>query len=97
MIMIAASGPSVRTAGGHHRYTFQDLVALKAAKRLLDAGVSLQRLRRSVRALRELLPTVTRPLAELAYRVFARLRYRLFGRLDACRLPTQDERERFLD
>ena len=30
--------PSKRTPGGHHRYTFSDLVALKATKRLIDAG-----------------------------------------------------------
>ena len=40
---------------------------------------------------------VPRPLADLGYRLFARLRYRLFGRRDACRLPTPDERARFLD
>jgi DNA-binding transcriptional MerR regulator len=57
--------PSQRTRGGHHRYSFQDLIALKAAKRLIDAGVSVQRLRESIRALRRVLPTVDRPLAEL--------------------------------
>lgn len=58
-------GPSAQTPGGHGRYTFEDLVALKAAKRLIDGGVSVQRIRRSIQALRELLPTVERPLAEL--------------------------------
>jgi DNA-binding transcriptional MerR regulator len=58
-------GPSAKTPGGHGRYTFEDLVALKAAKRLIDAGVSVQRIRKSIRALRRLLPTVRRPLAEL--------------------------------
>ena len=57
--------PSARTPGGHGRYTFEDLVALKAAKRLIDAGVSVQRIRRSISALRRILPTVRRPLAEL--------------------------------
>jgi DNA-binding transcriptional MerR regulator len=57
--------PSARTPGGHGRYTFEDLVALKAAKRLIDAGVSLQGIRRSIAALRRILPTVQRPLAEL--------------------------------
>jgi DNA-binding transcriptional MerR regulator len=57
--------PSARSPGGHHRYTFQDLIALKAAKRLLDAGVSVQRLRKGIGALRRILPTVNRPLAEL--------------------------------
>jgi hypothetical protein len=57
--------PSARTKGGHHRYTFEDLVALKAAKRLIDAGVSVQRIRKSIGQLRRVLPTVRRPLAEL--------------------------------
>jgi len=57
--------PSARTPGGHHRYRFRDLVALKTAKRLIDAGVSLQGIRRSIEALQRTLPGVKRPLAEL--------------------------------
>lgn len=57
--------PSERTPGGHHRYSFDDLVALKATKRLIDAGVSVQKIRKSVRALQDQLPAVGRPLSEL--------------------------------
>ena len=57
--------PSARTPGGHGRYTFEDLVALKAAKNLIDAGVSVQRIRSSIRFLRGMLPAVRHPLAEL--------------------------------
>lgn len=57
--------PSARTPGGHHRYSFNDLVALKATKRLIDAGVSVQKIRRSVSALQDLFPQVGRPLGEL--------------------------------
>jgi DNA-binding transcriptional MerR regulator len=57
--------PTVLTPGGHGRYTFEDLVALKTAKRLIDAGVSVQRIRKSIAALKRLLPTVRSPLAEL--------------------------------
>lgn len=57
--------PSATTPGGHRRYSFADLVALKATKRLLDAGVSVQRIRSSIRALRQRLPEVERPLSEL--------------------------------
>ena len=57
--------PSERTPGGHHRYSFPDLIALKAAKRLIDSGVSLQRIRRSIEALSERLPAVNRPLEQL--------------------------------
>ena len=57
--------PSACTPGGHHRYAFTDLVAIKATKRLIDAGVSLQRIRRCVAALTERLPHIDRPLEEL--------------------------------
>ena len=57
--------PGARTPGGHARYAFEDLVALKTAKRLIDAGVSVQRIRKSIRALRDILPAVRRPLAEV--------------------------------
>jgi predicted DCC family thiol-disulfide oxidoreductase YuxK len=33
----------------------------------------------------------------LVYRLIARNRYRWFGKLDVCRIPTQEERSRFLD
>lgn len=51
--------------GRRRYYTFQDLIGLRAAKALLDAGIPLQRVRRSVDSLRNLLPKVTRPLNEL--------------------------------
>lgn len=57
--------PSYRTRGGHGRYSFQDLIAFKTAKRLLDAGVPLQRVRRSIASLQKMLPHVKRPLVDL--------------------------------
>jgi DNA-binding transcriptional MerR regulator len=57
--------PSIKTQGGHHRYTFEDLVALKAVKRLIDAGVSVQRIRGGIRALREALTEISLPLSNL--------------------------------
>lgn len=57
--------PGFRTSGGHSRYTFQDLISFKTAKKLLDAGVSLQRIRRSISQLNRILPTVKRPLVDL--------------------------------
>jgi len=57
--------PSARTQGGHHRYTFEDLVALRAARQLIDAGVSVQRIRHSIGSLKRILPGVKRPLSEL--------------------------------
>jgi predicted DCC family thiol-disulfide oxidoreductase YuxK len=39
---------------------------------------------------------VPRPLRELGYRIIARTRYRVWGKLDACRVPTAEQRDRFL-
>ena len=40
---------------------------------------------------------IPRFLADLGYRFVARIRFRVWGRRDACRVPTPDERARFLD
>ncbi|MCG6865779.1 MAG: MerR family transcriptional regulator [Thiogranum sp.] len=58
--------PQSITPGGHARYAFTDLVALRTAKRLLDAGVSLQRIRRCLDSLTRFLPAADRPLVELS-------------------------------
>src|SRR5205807_9888107 len=47
--------PSVREASGsgtQRLYSFRDMVVLKVVKRLLDAGVSLQNIRKAIDALR---------------------------------------------
>ncbi|NNK09020.1 MAG: tetratricopeptide repeat protein [Myxococcales bacterium] len=56
--------PSVRVDGRNY-YSFQDLVGVRAAKALLDQGVPLRQVRRTVEALREAFPKTTRPLSEL--------------------------------
>jgi DNA-binding transcriptional MerR regulator len=48
--------PSIRDAGGsgtQRLYSFEDLVVLRTIKKLLDAGVSLQRIRRAIGFLRD--------------------------------------------
>ncbi len=57
--------PSSTTPGGHWRYNLSDLVALKTAKRLIEAGISVQRIRKSIGALQRALPRISRPLDEL--------------------------------
>lgn len=57
--------PSHRTEGGHGRYTFSDLIAIRASKKLIDAGISVQRIRKSIGQLKYILPTIKRPLEEL--------------------------------
>jgi DNA-binding transcriptional MerR regulator len=58
--------PQHRTRGGHARYSFLDLIALRTARRLLDAGVSLQRIRKCLQSLVRFLPTIEHPLADLS-------------------------------
>jgi Flp pilus assembly protein TadD len=61
-------GPSER-ANGHAVYTFQDLVGVRAAKELIDGGLTLQRARKNLEALRQQLgPGIDRPLAKLRIR-----------------------------
>ncbi len=37
------------------------------------------------------------PLRDAGYRIVAAFRYKLFGKHESCRLPTPEERSRFLD
>lgn len=57
-------GPSARVAGRNY-YTFRDLVGVRAAKGLLEQGVPLREVRRSVQSLRQAFPDTARPLSEL--------------------------------
>jgi DNA-binding transcriptional MerR regulator len=54
--------------GGKRLYTFRDLVAIRAARGLLDGGVPLQEVRRSLQALRAALPELDLPLSRLRVR-----------------------------
>jgi len=57
--------PSNITQGGHARYSFTDLIALKTVKQLLEHGVSLQKVRKSILALLQYLPLQQQPFSEL--------------------------------
>ena len=58
--------PAMQTPGGHARYSFIDLVSLKTASRLIDAGVSVQRIRQCLQSLSRFLPHIDTPLQELS-------------------------------
>jgi len=51
--------------GKQRAYTFQDLIALRATRELLDRRIRLRDVARAIGALRQALPRVTRPLQEL--------------------------------
>ncbi len=57
-------GPTVRQRGRFY-YTFRDLVSVKAAKELIDAGMPLQTVRRNLDGLRHTLPDLEQPAARL--------------------------------
>ena len=58
--------PAMQTSVGHGRYSFADLVSLKTASRLIDAGVSVQRIRQCLKSLSRFLPNTRTPLQELS-------------------------------
>lgn len=51
--------------GGRRYFTFRDLISVRTAKGLLDAGVPVREVRRSVESLRRALPDGTQPLSDL--------------------------------
>jgi predicted RNase H-like HicB family nuclease len=62
--------PSVREASGCgsvRLYSFTDLIQLKVAKTLRDAGISVQKMRRSLNYLKKNLPDIEKPLANLKF------------------------------
>ena len=58
--------PARQTSGGHARYSFVDLVSVKTASRLIDAGVSVQRIRQCLKSLGRFLPNTSTPLQKLS-------------------------------
>jgi DNA-binding transcriptional MerR regulator len=53
--------------GTRREFSFQDLVALKVAKRLRDEGITLQKIRKAITFLRKNFPDVNQPLTELRF------------------------------
>ncbi|MFA6006877.1 MAG: MerR family transcriptional regulator [Candidatus Paceibacterota bacterium] len=59
--------PSYRKRGKYRLYTFANLIQLKVARTLRDHDFSIQRLRKTIVNLKELLPQVAHPLVELTF------------------------------
>jgi len=62
--LIKPSVQDARGSGSQRLYSFPDVVQLKVIKRLLDAGMSLKRIRQAVEILRQQLQS-DRPLADV--------------------------------
>jgi predicted RNase H-like HicB family nuclease len=62
--------PSVKEAAGYgtgRLYSFEDIVQLKVARTLIDKGVTLQKMRKSITYLKKNFPDVKKPLAEMRF------------------------------
>jgi DNA-binding transcriptional MerR regulator len=62
--------PSLKAASGsgtRRVYGFNDLIRLKVAKRLRDSGVSLKKIKKSLKYLKGALPSVFEPLTEMVF------------------------------
>jgi len=62
--------PSVQEAAGYgsvRLYSFADLIQLKVAKALKDAGISIQKMRKALIYLEKNMPDVDKPLANLKF------------------------------
>lgn len=62
--------PSVQEAGGKgtvRLYSFADLVQLTVVKSLIDQGISLQKIRKSINYLKKNFPQIEKPLAQLKF------------------------------
>lgn len=59
--------PSYRRRGKYRLYNFTDLIQLRLVRILRGHGASIQRLRRTVRTLKSLLPQCHHPLVELTF------------------------------
>lgn len=65
--VVSPSLSPAKGKGSERLYSFRDLVCLKVARQLKEAGVSLQKIRKSLGYLRQNLPEVTAPLSELVF------------------------------
>ena len=62
--------PSVQEAGGRgsvRLYSFADLVQLAVVKSLIDQGITLQKIRKSINYLKKNFPQIEKPLAQLKF------------------------------
>ena len=62
--------PSIREAAGYgsvRLYSFEDLVRLKIAKTLIEKGISLQKIRKSITYLKKNMPDIEQPLSDLKF------------------------------
>ena len=57
--LIKASLRSIKGSGHHREYSFEDLLKIKIVKNLRDAGMSLQKIRKALQSLEQIMKTET--------------------------------------
>ncbi len=65
-------GSIMKTDGGHCRYEFKNLVEIKTIKKFVEKGISINRLSKVVKKLRETFPDKMYPLAETSLYIVGR-------------------------
>src|SRR5262245_39337172 len=79
-------------AGFHTLYLLEDGRILERT----DAVIRICELLGGIWSLAAIARFVPRPIRDAAYDAIASRRYRWFGRKETCRIPTPEERERFI-
>lgn len=69
---IGILNPGIKTDGGHYRYSFAELVAIKTIINLQDAGISTYKIKKTVEELKKQFPEIRSPLSEKSYCVFGK-------------------------
>ena len=91
-------GTALAAEHGIDANQLSSMVLIEDGRAYLRSTAALRVCRRLSGVVKLLWPLiiVPRPLRDLGYRLIAKNRYQLFGKREACRLPTQADRERFL-
>lgn len=69
---IGLVNPSMRTDGGHYRYSFEDLVAIKTITNLNKAGISTFKIKKTIESLKKQFPDLESPLSQKSFCVIGK-------------------------
>jgi len=64
---IGILNPQLTTPGGHFRYSFTDLAAVKTILMLNESGISTYKIKKMVEELKKQFPDITSPLTEKSF------------------------------
>lgn len=92
-------GKKIALANGVNPELLETVVLVYQGRTYLrsEAVIQVLKLLGGAYQLLTILKAVPLPLRDAGYKAFANNRYRLFGKKDTCRIPTAEEKNRFLD